>query len=68
MWFFFLPSFVAILVIGFIQVRDELSRHPETEATTDSEETAVPVPIEVERGFQVASIGGGEVIEGGLRN
>jgi hypothetical protein len=48
MWFFCLPSLVAILVIGFIQVRDELSRQPETEAT-EPEETAVLVPIEVER-------------------
>jgi hypothetical protein len=30
MWFFFLPSFIAILLVGFIQVRDELSRHPES--------------------------------------
>jgi hypothetical protein len=48
MWFFCLPSLVAILVIGFIQVRDELHGHPETEATKP-EETAVLVPIETSR-------------------
>lgn len=48
MWFFFLPSFAAILVIGFIQVRDELYGNPEEEAT-DPEETAVLVPVEVEQ-------------------
>jgi len=48
MWFFCLPSLVAILVIGFIQVQDELSRHPETEAT-ESEEAAIQVLIEVEK-------------------
>lgn len=47
MWFFCLPSLVAILVIGFIQVRDELYGNPEGEAT-DPEEIAVVVPIEVE--------------------
>ncbi len=47
MWLFFLPSFVAILVIGFIQVRDELYGNPEEEAP-DPEETAIVVPIEVE--------------------
>lgn len=48
MWFFCLPSLVAILVIGFIQVRDELHRHPETEATKPEETAAVLVPIEIE--------------------
>lgn len=48
MWFFCLPSFIAILVIGAVQVWNELYGNPETEATKP-EETAILVSTEVEQ-------------------
>jgi hypothetical protein len=63
MWFFCLPSFIAILVIGFIQVWNELYDNRETEAT-DPEETAVLVPIEVEYERGGLHAAASEAIEG----